>query len=275
MIIDIHGHLGNINFAPFWAADAARLEQYAGETGVDRICVSSARAIMYDTAEGNRELDAALRQTTKLLGYVTVNPMFPETLGDVDLMGENPKFIGGKVHPDYHGYPVASSLARDFLDTVAERVPLMLFHVSCMPGTGFADAGAILDFAERHPRTRIVMAHLAGIFQNSVYQYFPNLQGLEKVAERRLDNVYVDTAHTLMYVYPGVMERMVALLGPEHIVFGTDVPLQGPMQMRFALDIIRALKLPPADIARILGGNAEALLRGGPAVDRHETGVVA
>ena len=31
MIIDIHGHLGNINFSEFWQADADRLEQDAAE----------------------------------------------------------------------------------------------------------------------------------------------------------------------------------------------------------------------------------------------------
>lgn len=261
MIIDIHAHLGNINFAPFWAADADQLEQYAAQAGVDYLCVSAARAIMYDTHEGNRELDSVLKKTSKLLGYVTVNPMFPETISDLDLIDKNPKFIGAKVHPDYHGYHVASSIARDYLDEVGERVSLMLFHVSCMPGTGFADAGAILDFAERHPRTKIVMAHLAGIFQNAVYPYFPNLQGLEKVAERNLDNVYVDTAHTLMYTYPGVMERMVELIGPDHIVFGTDAPLQGPLQMRFALEIIEALKIPTAEKEKILFGNANKIIR--------------
>ncbi len=262
MIIDIHGHIGNINFAPFWKADAAQVENYAVQTGVDYLCVSSARAIMYDTCEGNRELANALEQTTRLLGYVTVNPMFPETMEDLSLLSGNPKFIGVKVHPDYHGYDVRSQAAAAFLDCVAERVPLMLFHVSCMPGTGFSDAGAVVDFAERHPQTTIVMAHLAGVFQNPNYPYFPNLSGLEKVAARGLNNVYVDTAHTLMYVYPGVMERMFELLGPDHIVFGTDVPLQGPMQMRFALEIIRALKVSSADIDKMLGGNATKILWG-------------
>jgi predicted TIM-barrel fold metal-dependent hydrolase len=263
MIIDIHGHLGNINFAPFWAADAARLEQYASEAGVDYLCVTSARSIMYDTTEGNLELDSALRETTKLFGYVTVNPLFPKTINDLDLLQKNPKFIGAKVHADYHGYDVGSRVARDFLDMVADRVPVILFHVSCMPGTGFADAGAIAAFAERHPRTKIVMAHMAGIFQNSVYPYFPNLRGLELVAEHHLDNIYVDTAHYLMYVYPGVMEKMVELLGPDHIVFGTDVPLQGPLQMRFAIEVIKALKLSDTETGKILGGNADKIIHGG------------
>ena len=42
MIIDIHGHLGNINQAPFWAADAKQLEQYCQKAGVDLLCISSA-----------------------------------------------------------------------------------------------------------------------------------------------------------------------------------------------------------------------------------------
>lgn len=259
MIIDIHGHLGNINLAPFWQADAARLEAYLDQAGIDRLCVSSARSIMYDVREGNRELAEALDRTEKLLGYVTINPMFPESLDDLHFL-DHPKFVGVKVHPDYHGYDVRSREATRFLDQAAARTRLMLFHVSCMPGTGFADADAIVKFAAAHPDTRFVMAHLAGIFQNGLYPYFPNTRGLEIVNQYACANIFVDTAHYLMYTYPGVMERMVSLIGAEHIVFGTDCPLQGPMQMRFAREIIQHLYLSAEDKAGILGGNAGKLL---------------
>jgi predicted TIM-barrel fold metal-dependent hydrolase len=102
---------------------------------------------------------------------------------------------------------------------------------------------------------------MAGIYQNGNYPYFPNLKGCEEVAAMKLDNVYIDTAHYLMYVYPGVMERMVGLAGADHIVFGTDTPLQGPMQMRFAIETIRALKISNADKDKMLGGNAKKILR--------------
>jgi len=261
MIIDMHGHLGNINQAPFWAADAATLEEYCRRAGVDQLCVSSARSLMYDVREGNAELDAALRHTQRLFGYVTVNPMVPESLEDIDLLRTNDRFRGVKVHPDYHGYDMVSRRAITFLDRVAEEVPLMLFHVSCMPGTGFADPGRIADFAGRHQKTSFILAHLAGIYQNGLYPYFPNLRGLEEVAARKLDNVLVDTAHYLMYVYPGVMERVVEIAGPDHLVFGTDVPLQGPQQMRFAVEVIEALKIPREDKERILYRNAQRLLQ--------------
>jgi len=261
MIIDIHGHLGNINLAPFWQADAGTLEQYVEAAGVDMLCVSSARSLMYDVQEGNRELAHALEQSERLLGYVTVNPVFPETLEDLKHL-ENPKFVGVKVHPDYHGYDLRSKQAHDFLAGIAEKTRLMLFHVSCMPGTGFADAEAVAQFASEFPETNFVMAHMAGIFQNGLYPYFPNYRGLEIVKRFACDNIFVDTAHYLMYVYPGVMQRMVDLIGADHIVFGTDCPLQGPVQMKFALEIIAGLDLSDADKEKITCGNAWALIRG-------------
>jgi uncharacterized protein len=260
MIIDIHGHLGNINQAPFWAADEARLERMLADAGVDLLCVSAAKSIMYDAREGNANLDVALGFAARLRGYVTVNPLFPESAADLALLEKNRKFVGVKIHPDYHGYDIASRTMQPFLDEVAERTPLVLSHVSCMPGTGFAATAKVLDYAARHPGTNFVLAHMAGIYQNGLYPYFPNFEGLEQVADRALGNVYVDTAHFLMYVYPGVMERMVELIGCDRIVFGTDMPLQGAMQARFALETIRALPITDEEKQKILGGTAARLI---------------
>lgn len=260
MIIDIHGHLGNINQAQFWAADAHELEVHCAEAKVDWLCVSSARSLMYDTVEGNNELDSVLKKSHKLLGYVVVNPVFPETINELQRLKDNAKFRGVKVHPDYHGYNLSSPAVLKFLDLVAEQTGLMLFHVSCMPGTGFAPAIEVAQFAKRHPKTNFILAHMAGIFQNGNYPYFPNLQGCEAVSGLRLKNVFIDTAHYLMYVYPGVMEQMVKLATPGQIVFGTDVPLQGSMQMRFAIEVIQSLKISHSAKAEILGLNAQRIL---------------
>lgn len=271
MIVDIHGHLGNINQAPFWAADAALLEGYLEQAGIDWLCVSSSKSLMYDAREGNGELAAALQGASRLRGYVTLNPMFPESIRDLELL-KNPKFVGVKIHPDYHGYDIGSVRVRRFLDDVASQTPLLLSHVSCMPGTGFASAVKVATYASRHPKTRFVLAHLAGIYQDPLYPYFPNLEGLESVAGMGLDNVYIDTAHFLIYVYPGVMERAVEVAGADHLVFGTDMPLQGPAQARFAIETIQALPIDDADKRKILCGNALKLL--GEAADGCDTTVL-
>ena len=260
MIIDIHGHLGNINFAPFWQADAATLEKYCTEAGVDKLCVSASRSIMYDVKEGNYELDKALKETEKLLGYVVYDPIFPESAEDIALLKSNAKFRGVKIHPDYHGYSLDSKRCRDKVEAIADQTPMMLFHVSCMPGTGFSPALTVAEIASHHPDTQFVLAHMAGTYQNGNYPYYPNLDSLEKVMEVAGDNVFVDTAHYLMYVYPGVMEKMYSLAGADHIVFGTDVPLQGPMQMRFAIEAIQALDIPQEDKDKIFYKNAAKIL---------------
>ncbi len=259
MVIDVHGHLGNINHAPFWAADAPKLESYCQQAKVDQLWISSAKSLMYDVAEGNREVRDAIRDSERLLGYMVINPVFPETREELRYL-DHEKVIGVKIHPDYHGFNMASRRVQTFLDEIAQRTRLMLFHVSCMPGTGFADPMEIARFAERHPQTNFILAHIAGIFQNDHYPYYPNLQGLEKVAELGLSNVYIDTAHHLMYVYPGVMEQVVEIAGADQLVFGTDAPLQGPAQMRFAIETIQALDLPQSEKDKILSGNALKLL---------------
>ena len=63
-----------------------------------------------------------------------------------------------------------------------------------------------------------------------------------------------------MYAYKGVMEKFVKIATADHIVFGTDCPLQGPMQMRFAREVIEALDIPNEDKAKIFYKNAEKVL---------------
>ena len=90
--------------------------------------------------------------------------------------------------------------------------------------------------------------------------YFKPMTREEAVMQMNLPNVYIDTAHYLMYVYPGVMEKMYAIAGADHIVFGTDAPLQGPMQMRFAVEVIQSMDIPDGDKAKMLYKNAQKLL---------------
>jgi len=261
MIIDVHGHLGRINQAPFWAADAQQLDTYLDEAGVDELWISSARSLMYEAREGNAELMAALKNSRKLRGYVVLNPVCPDSMADVGLLREE-KVIGVKIHPDYHGYDACSPRVRPFLDEVARRTRLILTHISCMPGTAFSAGTKLLEFASRHPETNFIFAHIGGIFQDSLYPYFPNYEGLEKIAAAGLPNVYVDTSHHLMYVYPGVMQQIVDIFGVDRLLFGTDMPLQGPMQARFAVEAIRALDISDGDKDKILFANAQKLTKG-------------
>ena len=260
MIIDIHGHIGNINFSPHWGKNFVQVEKICETAGVDYCVVSAARSIMYDVREGNKETLEAVEKSKRLLGYMVANPLYPESLEDLRHIKEKKKIVGVKLHPDYHGYDLNSKVSREFIDKVAKQTPLILFHTSCMPRTAFSSAEKICKIAKEYPETIFISAHLAGIYQNPLYPYFPNLEGVEKVLEYNLDNLYIDTAHYLMYVYEGVMEKVVDYIGADRIVFGTDIPLQGELQIKFAIEVIKKLSIPEDDKRKILGGNAKRCL---------------
>ena len=260
-IIDIHGHLGNINFVPFWAADADKLADYCRKSGVTKLCLSASRSIMYDVREGNAELDAALKAHDEFYGYVVVSPTFPESLKDLAYLKSNKKFRGIKIHPDYHGYDLSVPSNFKFADAVLKKTPMALFHCSCMSGTGFSPFATIAELARRNPKTKIVAAHAAGLYQNGNYPFFPNLDSLERVAAKGLPkNLWIDTAHYLLYAYPTILQKMVNLAGADHVVFGTDAPLQGPMQMRFMAELVESLDNSKADKDKIFYKNAEKIL---------------
>ena len=259
--IDIHGHLGNINFSEFWQADAERLVQYMRKSNTEKLCLSASRAIMYDIKEGNAELDDVLKRYDEFYGYVVISPTFPNTVDELHYLQDNPKFRGVKIHPDYHGYDLATPSNYRFVDAIADKTPMMLFHVSCMPGTGFSQAATVVSIAKNHPNTNFVLAHCAGLFQNGSYPFFPNMDSLERICDAGLPpNVWIDTAHYLLYAYQTIMAKMVRLAGAKHVVFGTDCPLQGDMQMRFAQEVVLALDIPKAQKEAILRGNAKKIL---------------
>ena len=118
-----------------------------------------------------------------------------------------------------------------------------------------------VELARRNPKTKIVAAHGAGLFQNGNYPFFPNLDSLERETAKGLPkNLWVDTAHYLLYCYPTILQKMVDLAGADHVVYGTDAPLQGPMQMRFMAELVDSLDNPQSDKDKIFYRNAEKIL---------------
>jgi predicted TIM-barrel fold metal-dependent hydrolase len=49
-------------------------------------------------------------------------------------------------------------------------------------------------------------------------------------------------------------------VGADHFIFGTDAPPLKPLK-KAGVEVIKALKLPPADEAKVYAGNAARLLK--------------
>lgn len=115
---------------------------------------------------------------------------------------------------------------------------------------------------EAHPRLKVLLAHgggalvaLRGRLRRAYEAVAPARVRLRHDPEASIRRFYFDTV-----VHDGpVLRSLVAFAGADHVVLGSDYPFD--MGADRPVDAVRALELPPADEAAILGGNAGRLLQ--------------
>jgi aminocarboxymuconate-semialdehyde decarboxylase len=112
---------------------------------------------------------------------------------------------------------------------------------------------------ERYPNFPYIMAHTGGALLTVLerldngYRLFPDCRRhITKLPSEYAKRLYYDTAS---FFGPALMMAH-AIVGAEHILWGTDEPL-----LDYDTTIVDALPIPSADKANILGGNAARLFR--------------
>ncbi len=241
MIIDGHVHIGTSQFLQI-DADADFLLRRADELGFDRLFCTHVNALWSDMREGNDALGRDLvRHADRLLGYVTIpSPRYGDAaLDEIRRCVETYGMRGVKLysHPEA---PITESWTYPLLEVAAELKLTVLGHLT----------PAECDDLMRHvPDVMLVMAHMAG------QPYAHGNWHLAVEVAGRHPSLYLDTATSQMD--DGMLEHAVERLGPERILFGTDMPLLDPW--------VQLAKVQGAEISEdakrlILGGNLERLL---------------
>jgi predicted TIM-barrel fold metal-dependent hydrolase len=123
--------------------------------------------------------------------------------------------------------------------------------------------GGVLD---RFPSLKIVMHHLGAMFPYFVGRFDSGLMKLEKKPPKPLSEywkcIYGDTA--LSAGPPEAYACGYAFFGSDRVLYGSDYPFgpeAGEKQLRGNLAGAKSLKIPPADMEKVLGGNAQRLLK--------------
>ncbi|HME46491.1 MAG TPA: amidohydrolase family protein [Syntrophorhabdales bacterium] len=123
--------------------------------------------------------------------------------------------------------------------------------------------GGVLD---RFPTLKVVMHHLGAMFPYFAGRIQSGLTTLRGKLPRDFSdywkNIYGDSA-----LSGGPVETYAcgyAFLGPDHVLYGSDYPFgpeSGEQFIRANMAGLTSLKIPPADMEKILGGNAKKLLK--------------
>ena len=252
-VLDVHVHpldCFGLHRVRSVAEDVRLLLEAAGRSGVEKLCMFSLRGGQQPSMEQCRESNdyaLAMRDIAPdtILPFCYVSPMYPdESAAEVDRCVGGERMCGIKLW-------TARRATDPGLDPILERavafgVPV-LQHAWITTGeirkSGASLPSDVADLARRHPEAKIIMAHLNGA----------GLRGIEDVAG--CPNLYVDTSGG--DPESGVGEVAVEVLGPERMVYGSDVPIR---HYRTQMDKVLGLGLSDAQNRDILWNNAARLL---------------
>lgn len=209
---DVHAHFGPWSSIPIrkWTADD--LVELERSVGVEKAVVSSVKALLDDLVEGNRATREAVERHEMLFGYIYVDPYrMADSVRQVEMLADHPKFIGVKSRDDYHGRQYNHRSYRELFAAIeGQRLPALLHTFS------LGSMRAAMELAAEY-EAPVILAHMAG----------PNWRDCEALRGVKIPaNVFVDPVTSA--AEPGRYELALELFGEDRIVFGTDCTLFHP-----------------------------------------------
>lgn len=117
------------------------------------------------------------------------------------------------------------------------------------PGKAPMTLAALYGLIKAHPRTKLVLAHMAG----GLFFY----ASLKKEVSKALRNVWIDTAAAPFLYQPRAYALAVEFLGADKVLLGSDYPLLPVSRYRKEL---AAAGLSQPDLEAVMGNNAARLI---------------
>lgn len=246
LIIDAHAHMGKwFNFPIYGDPSAKGMVRLMDRLGVSKCLVSAHLSIGPDFHEGNEIILKAMQDFPgRFLGMCTINPNYPqEMLQELELRFRQ-GFIGIKIHPSTHNYPVGGKNYCPVWEFAQEKKAIVLSHTWY---DGICSPRLFAGIAEKYPALRILLGHSGGVYQ-----------GYEEAIEvaAKYENVYLEICGSEFSGY--WLEQMVSKTSPDKVIYGTDFPFHDP-RITFG----RVLFAPLSDEVKkkILGLNIERILK--------------
>jgi len=278
MIIDFHTHVFppriKENRASYVAADPcfARLytrkeaklataEELIASMDKEGITLSVILNIGWTTHElcvetNDYILESIARYPDRLIGFGMVQPQFTEAATkEIERCARGGIRGIGELRPDMQLLDLDNSgVMEPFTQALRKHELMLLVHASepvghDYPGKGSLTPDVLYPIITRFPDLTIVCAHWGGGLP--FYALMPEVK-------RALSNVFFDTAASPFLYQPQVYSQVIALVGQEKILFGSDWPLLTPGRL---LREINGLNLPEETRGLMLSGNAQRLLK--------------
>ncbi len=259
-VFDIHTHtypeaiaekavtnLGKFyDFVPEGEGTYAHLSAQAPANNVKGFLLFSVATNAHQVPKVN-DCIAALAQKSRAEGFLTVgfagmHQDFPDFESEIDRV-EKLGLCGVKIHPDIQGIDIDDPKMLKLYEIVEGRMPVY-FHIGDnRPQYRFSEPKKLRRVLDMFPRLEVVAAHLGG--------YKASEEALEHLAGH--ERVWYDTSSSLWYLSPEEASSIIASLGYDRVMFGTDYPVMNPAS---ELALFERLSIPEERRQDILYNNA-------------------
>ena len=281
MIIDIHTHTFPEKIAaraveqlshaahilPFTGATNTELSLSMKKAGIGRSVVLPVATAGHQVIKLN-DAAARINESTEETGILSFGCMHPDFEGYHDELARvrSLGLKGIKIHPVYQGTDIDDIRFLRIIDRAAQLGLAVITHAGLdvgYPGVVRCSPKMCRRVADEIGSFPFILAHMGGWNNWDEVPYY--------LAET---DVYLDTAFSggrmtplpdgywkeeeLQMLQPEKFMELIRAFGADRILFGTDSPWSDQAQ---SLAYIRSLPLTEEEKEKILGGNAEKLLR--------------
>lgn len=242
-IVDAHAHSGPYSLFHIPDPDPEGMVRVMDRCGVNLAVISTNRAIQEDSRLGNDETVAAVDAfPDRIRGYGVVNPwQDPET--ELERIAADHRFVGIKIHPDLHRYPLTGSRYRAVWEFSAQTGCPVLTHTWYQ--SPFDTPGMLLEVARQHRDINVLIGH-SGTLP-------PGFEESLDVAER-VPGAHLEICGSFMT--QAALRMMLGRLGAHRILFGSDFPF---IDQRVSLGRVAFSDLMPDELDAVLAANADRL----------------
>lgn len=243
MIIDAHAHM-DVFPARGWFDPPEKVIQYLDMANINMAVVSTYVNFPGPKKTAIEDLYNDCNQYPgRFIPYLRMNPRFvSETEAAIDLAVKQYGFKGIKLHAtSYAMHPFTEPTLKILRRAAQYDIPV-LFHCS---DENLTLPLQIAEAAEACPETKIILAHMGG---------FHHHRDAIRVC-KKYSNLYMDTCE---FPFSRGIREAVEEIGPERILFGTDIPTDNPL---FEIEKVKQANLGSEAEENIFWRNAANLLK--------------
>ena len=246
-IYDLHGHMGPFYGIYFPYADILSMKRIMDKVGVKLLVFCHHYALFSPDIGNTANVEAVRGFPESFRVYLLINPNYPEIIErDLEAFSNySDIYVGLKLLPDYHRVPISNIAYKSVWNFAEEKSLIVLVHT--WGGSIYDGPEEVRKIAEKYHKVKILMGHSChGEWDKAIrlVKDFPN--------------IYLDLCAVLDD--RGVLEKFVAELGSDRILFGTDFPW---FSYYYYIGAVLGADITDEDRCNIFYRNAERLLQNG------------